>query len=119
VNQPNGAAFTLVDDDVPIILFHLDHQVRKLKMEVINVVTGVTAGFAGIEDFIPRNRNESTSFFGFAWDGSTMTRAGGQLKAAPNGSYRIDLTVLKALGDKTNPAHTEHWLSPTIVISRP
>ena len=27
VNQPGGAAFTLVGDDIPFILFHLDHQV--------------------------------------------------------------------------------------------
>ena len=118
VNQPNGAAFTLVDDDVPFILLHLDHQVRTLKMEVINVVTGVTAGFADIEDFLPRN-SMPTSFFAFAWDGTTVRRAGGQLKAVPNGSYRIDLTGLKALGDPANPAHIEHWLSPTVVISRP
>ena len=44
VNQPDGAAFTLVGDDVPFILFHLDHQVRKLKMEVINLVTGESVG---------------------------------------------------------------------------
>jgi hypothetical protein len=48
-----------------------------------------------------------------------MKRAGGKLKTVPNGSYRLELTVLKALGDPDNPAHTEHWPSPTIVISRP
>jgi minor extracellular serine protease Vpr len=118
VNQPGGAAFTLVGDDVPFILAHLDHQVTNLKMEVINVVTGQPVGFADIEKFLPRN-STPTSFFAFTWDGTTMRRAGGRLRAVPNGSYRIELSVLKALGDPDNPAHTEHWTSPTIVISRP
>ena len=76
-------------------------------MEVINVVTGQPVGFADIEQFLPRN-SAPTSFFGFAWDGTTMKRAGGRLKTVPNGSYRIELTVLKALGDPANPAHIEH-----------
>jgi subtilisin family serine protease len=118
VNQPGGAAFTLVGDDIPFILVHLDHQVTNLKMEVINVVTGQPVGFADIEELLPRN-SSATSFFAFTWDGTTIKRAGGKLKTVPNGSYRIELSVLKALGDPDNPAHTEHWPSPTIVISRP
>jgi minor extracellular serine protease Vpr len=118
VNQPNGAAYTLVGDDVPFIVLHLDHQVANLKMEVFNVVTGQPVGFAVIEELLPRN-SAPTSFFAFTWDGTTMKRAGGRLRTVPNGSYRIHLTVLKALGDPDNPAHTEQWLSPTIVISRP
>jgi len=118
VNQPTGAAYTLVGNDIPFILVHLDHQVTNLKMEVINVVTDQPVGFADIEEFLPRN-STATSFFAFTWDGTTMKRAGGKLKTVPNGSYRLELTVLKALGDPDNPAHTEHWPSPTIVISRP
>ena len=37
----------------------------------------------------------------------------------PNGQYVIKLTVLKALGDDTNPAHVEAWTSPVITIARP
>ena len=118
VNQPMGAAFTLVGNDLPFILLHLDHQVTNLKLEVINVVTEQPVGFADIEEFLPRN-STATSFFGFTWDGTTMKRAGGKLNAVPNGSYRFELTVLKALGDPDDPAHTERWPSPTIVISRP
>ena len=118
VNQPGGAAFTLVGDDIPFILVHLDHQVRDLKMEVINLVTGQPVGFADIEEFLPRN-SVATSFFAFTWDGTTMKRAGGRLRTVPNGSYRLELSVLKALGDPDDSAHTEHWPSPTIVISRP
>jgi subtilisin family serine protease len=118
VNQPGGAAFTMVGADVPFIVLHLDHQVANLKMEVFNVVTGQPVGFADIEEFVPRN-STATSFFAVPWDGTTMKKAGGKLKTLPNGSYRMQLSVLKALGDPNNPAHTEHWPSPTIVISRP
>jgi len=118
VNQPIGGAFTLVGNDVPFIALHLDHPIRKLKLEVTNVETGATTGFADIEDFLPRN-STTTSIFAFAWDGNTMKRAGGKLQAIPNGSYIIHLTVLKALGDPDTPAHTEDWYSPTIAITRP
>jgi hypothetical protein len=87
-------------------------------MEVINVVTEQSVGFADIEQFLSRN-STATTFFGVTWDGTTMKRAGGRLRTVPNGAYRLDLSVLKALGDPNNPLHVEHWQSPTIVISRP
>ena len=118
VNQPGGATFSLVGDDVPFILLHLDHQVRTLKMEVIDLSTGESAGFADIEDFLPRN-SSANSFFAVTWDGTVMRRAGGRLRPVADGAYRIELSVLKALGDPANPAHTERWTSPDIVIDRP
>jgi minor extracellular serine protease Vpr len=48
-----------------------------------------------------------------------MRRPGGRTRAVPNGTYRIDLSVLKALGDPRNPAHVETWSSPNITIARP
>jgi minor extracellular serine protease Vpr len=118
VNEPQGASFTLEGSDVPFILFHLDHQVRALQMEVTDVVTGRSFGLADDEDFVVRNSGPS-SFFGFAWDGTTMKRSGGKARPVPNGTYRIDLSVLKALGDPRNPAHIERWPSPDITIMRP
>ena len=48
-----------------------------------------------------------------------MRRAGGKLRPVPNGTYRIELTVLKALGDPGIAAHIEHWTSPNVTIDRP
>ena len=118
VNQPNGATFTLVGDDVPLILLHLDHQVRTLKMEVFEQSKGRSVGFADIEQFLPRN-STATSFFGLAWDGTVTKKQDGKPRPVPNGVYQIDLSVLKALGDPANPEHTEHWSSPNIQIARP
>ena len=48
-----------------------------------------------------------------------MRRAGGRLRTVPNGTYHIELSILKALGDRRNPAHFERWTSPNITIARP
>jgi hypothetical protein len=117
-NQPAGALFTLQGDKVPFILFHLDHQSRELKLEVLNVATGQSLGFAKIDDFVVRNSG-ATSFFTIPWDWTTMKRAGGETRPVPNGTYRIELSILKALGDRSNPAHFERWSSPNITIARP
>jgi hypothetical protein len=108
----------MAGDDVPQILLHLNHQVANLKMEVFDVATGRSVNFADDEDFIGRNSAANT-FFAFPWDGTTMRRPGGRQRTLPNGTYRIDLSVLKALGDPRNPAHFERWSSPPITIARP
>ncbi len=118
IPQPAGATFTLAGDDLPYVLFHLNHQVQVLKMEVFDVATGESVNFADDEKFVGRN-SAATSFFAFPWDGTTFRRPNGRVKDVPNGTYRIDLTILKALGDPTNPAHLEKWSSPNITIARP
>ena len=118
VNQPNGATFTLVDPDLPFIVFHLDHPVRVLSMEVIEVSTGESFKFADFEEFVGRNA-ASNGVFLFPWDGTTTTRSGRRVFEVPDGTYRIELSVLKALGDRDNPAHVERWSSPEITLARP
>jgi minor extracellular serine protease Vpr len=36
----------------------------------------------------------------------------------PDGQYKLQLRVLKALGDAGNTAHWETWTSPTFRIAR-
>ncbi len=115
---PPGATFTMVGNDVPFVLLHLNHQVANLKMEVFDVATNRSLNFADDEDFIGRNSATNT-FFAFAWDGTTTKRAGGRVRTVPDGTYRIELSILKALGDPRNPAHFERWTSPNITIARP
>jgi hypothetical protein len=117
VNPPMGAIFTMQGDDVPYIVYHLDHQVRELKMEVFDVASGRSLNFADDEDYLGRNSAAGSAFI-FAWDGTTFRRAGGRTQAVPNGTYRIELSILKALGDRRNPAHVERWTSPNITIAR-
>ena len=116
--QPTGATFTMVGDDVPFVLVHLNHQVANFRAEVFDATTGKSLNFAVDEDFVGRNRT-ATGAFVVAWDGTTFKKQGGKTRVVPNGTYRIELAVLKALGDPRNPAHFERSTLPNITIARP
>lgn len=110
-NQANGATFGLKDGfDRPYFLVHLDHQVRSLVLEVADAKTGAAVGTALTVDYLPRN-STSTGFFAFTWDGTLESGA-----RVPDGTYRVTIKVLKALGDAGNPAHWESWSSPDVRI---
>jgi hypothetical protein len=53
------------------------------------------------------------------WDGTATRRANTPPGDVPNGTYRLELSVVKALGNRWNPAHVERWSSPDITITRP
>lgn len=124
-NQPDGATYTLQGDDVPIFLVHFDHHVRRVEFEIVNATTGarVHPVFSNIYDFdhVGRNSHRQT-FFAFDWDGTrrhSNGRGNELTKVVPNGSYRVNIRVLKANGDAANPAHWEVWTSPVITLARP
>ncbi|MGE3704040.1 MAG: S8 family serine peptidase [Vicinamibacterales bacterium] len=118
-NQPVGAIYSMVGDDTPIIVFHLDHQVRTLRANVFRM-KGTEAEWVGVADeqhFVARN-STATSFFVLAWNGVYVDKLTGTSVPAINGTYRIQLHALKAGGNKRNPAHYEEWTSPDIRIAR-
>ena len=135
VKQADGATFTLANGDLPVFILHLDHPSRSLRARVLDAATGTPARPAADafrEEFLPRN-SSATGFFTFAWDGTAQPGnatlpPGNSIAAAPrgpkffpvpNGTYVVEFTVLKALGDPANPAHVETWLSPSFTIARP
>jgi minor extracellular serine protease Vpr len=123
-------------DEVPNVLLHFDHQVRHLELQVVNAATGapvhpVFSNFA-VRDFVARNETrppaggpyaDSENVFAFPWDGTRMHDNGAgtpdHRKVVPDGTYKIVVKALKALGDPGNPAHWETWTSPAITIDRP
>ena len=124
-NQPAGATYTFVGGDVPYFLAHLRHQARKLEFTVVDATTGHELSGKGrnpnaiIENYLARN-STAGGFFAWAWDGK-LTRNTKGVKVREDvldGTYKIVLKALKALGDPANPAHTETWTSPTITIDR-
>jgi minor extracellular serine protease Vpr len=125
-NRPDGGTFTLVGDDIPFFLLHLDHHAQKMEFSVRNAATGrpVHPVFSKTDvlDYVGRNSTPG-GFFAFTWDGTRMHDNGkgtpDHRKVVPNGRYVIDLRVLKPLGDAGNPDHWETWTSPVITIARP
>ncbi len=115
-NQPGGATYTMTSGDIPYILVHLDHQVRRLRMEVFDVNKGKAWHRALDIEYFRRNTTP-TSFWAFTWDG--LTYGGQKIYQVPDGQYVIKLSIQKALGDDGNPAHWETWTSPVITIDRP
>jgi subtilisin family serine protease len=120
-----GGTFTLQGSDIPILLFHLNHQVRKLNVQVykadgspvhpvFNYVTQL--------QYLARN-STNTAFFEVDWNGTRSQDNGGgngdHRKAVPNGTYILKLSVLKALGDEGNALHWETYTSPPITLARP
>jgi minor extracellular serine protease Vpr len=113
--QADGASFNLTNGELPYFVAHFEHQSRRLRFEVIDAKTGQNLGRAVQQDFLPRN-STSTGVFGFAFDGTTIR--GKQTLMVPAGEYRLQVSVLKALGDENNPDHWETWTSPVFTIQR-
>jgi minor extracellular serine protease Vpr len=123
VNQPAGASYTLVGNDIPYLLVHFDHQIQKFNVEIRQASNGQPVHpvfyYAIEEEFLPRN-STATSFFSFAWNGTRNHNNGNDnIKQVPNGQYVLVIKALKALGDESNPAHWETWTSPVITLARP
>jgi subtilisin family serine protease len=123
-NQPGGATYTMAGNDIPFFLVHLDHQSRRYEFAIYNANNGkaVHPVFNRFDEdeFVGRN-STAGGFFAFEWDGTRAHSNGNKdlRKTVPDGSYRIVLRVLKALGDPNNPAHWETWTSPVVTIDRP
>ena len=115
-NNAAGVPYTMVGFDIPFFAVHLDHQSRRMRLEVFDAASGKAWHRVSDDEYLPRN-STATGFFAFAWDGTTF--AGRKGYTVPNGQYVVKLSVLKALGDEANPAHWETWTSPTITIARP
>jgi minor extracellular serine protease Vpr len=120
-NQPGGATYTLANGDIPYFLMHLDHLSREIKLEVFDAVTGQAWNKVSDDEYVTRNSTPG-GFFAFTWDGVTFKGPGDKprkITDVPDGQYVVKVSVLKALGDTSNPAHWETWASPVITIARP
>ncbi len=115
-NQPGGATYSMTGNDIAFFLVHLDHQARRLRLEVFDANTGKAWHRVSTDEYLPRN-STATGFFAFSWDG--ITTNANKTNVVPNGQYVVRMTATKALGDDSNPAHTETWTSPVITIARP
>jgi hypothetical protein len=119
VLDPADWTFTMEGSDVAYFLVHFDHHPQIFNMEVFDAKSGKSKFWAYQDEYLPRNSG-ATSFFAFSWDGTTTPgKEGKRVFEMPDGDYVVKLSVLKALGDKTNPDHWETWTSPVVRIERP
>jgi minor extracellular serine protease Vpr len=119
-NQPTGASYTLVGEDIPYFLLHLDHHSESVLLEALDA-TGAVRGRVSLDEWVTRN-STPTGFFSFTWDGTVFKFDGSkpeQWSTLPNGAYTVRVTVKKALADRRNPAHFETWTSPVVTLARP
>ncbi|MBA3383543.1 MAG: S8 family serine peptidase [Actinobacteria bacterium] len=120
-----GATFTMTAGNVPYVLAHFAHQVRKIRIEIYNAATNARAGEVLRDEYRERNSrrtgttNDTNSdvYMPFAIDGTVKKGKGREL--VPDGSYYAVFSAEKALGDSANPAHTETWTSAAFTIDRP
>jgi minor extracellular serine protease Vpr len=121
-----GAVFTMEDGDVPTMLVHLEHSVRSATFRVYHANADGSKGKAVHpafnvvmqEDYLGRSGGVNV-FTPWAWDGTREHNNGNdKRKVVPDGAYVVELTVVKALGDPSNPAHVETWTSPAFTIDR-
>lgn len=120
---PEGAVFTMVGNDVPSLLFHLDHQSPRVIVEIVNSMTGRRAFpiYSKIWDWDFFGRNStSSSFFAEAWDGTRILW--NHMMDVPDGSYQMRVRVLKAEEQFINFLFFGEWeeaLTQSFVIDRP
>jgi len=116
-NAPDGARYTMKGDDVAYVLAHFEHYSEVTKLEIVPLRQVGRARDLGVIELKYFYRNSTpTGFFAFEWDGSA--KVNGRRTALPMGDYQLKLSALKALGDPSNPAHWETWISPVISIVR-
>jgi hypothetical protein len=123
-------------DEVPNVLIHFDHQVRRLELQVVDAASGkpVHPVFSNYleREWVARNASRppaagpfasDENVFAFSWDGTRMHDNGkgtaDHRKVVPDGQYKIVARALKALGNPANPADWEVKTSSTITIDRP
>jgi len=120
-NRPAGGTFTMVGDDIPFFLIHLDHLSRRVLLEVRDEVTGRIVGKVSDDEYMTRNSTPE-GFFQFTWDGVTFKGDPARprdVREVPNGQYTVTVRVQKALGLAFVPEHWETWTSPVITVARP
>jgi minor extracellular serine protease Vpr len=110
-----GVPYTMTGIDFPYFAMRLQHQARSLFIDVYDLA-GKSWHRAIREEYLVRDTG-TENFSLFFWDGTTT--AGKKTYTVPDGQYIVRLSLLKALGDTTNPAHWETWTSPVITIDRP
>ncbi|MDO5286783.1 MAG: S8 family serine peptidase [Actinomycetia bacterium] len=121
VSKVSGSpSYTMAKGDLPTLLLHLDYPVSDLAVDIYRVdeqgqQSLVRPGYSTWERTGPYGKDPSS--LTLTHDG-TYPLENGTSAPLPDGRYVFVVRVLKALGDPSNPAHTETWTSPAFTVAR-
>lgn len=118
--MPAVPDFTMTPDDQPYVLAQLSHQSRRISLDVLDSAGNLLETVAEY-DYVGRDCTNNLNlvsatcgaYSSFGWDGVFSDG-----RVAPNGLYKLRLRVLKALGDESNPADTEVYVSQSFAVLR-
>ncbi len=115
--------FSMVGQDVPGVFFDLTFPVQQFYMDVYRATPDgekgekVHSNFINYATFIDQGRLKSATML--PWDGTYQGNNGknGKVRRVADGDYVLEIRVLKALGDPSNPEHWEQWVSPAFTVA--
>lgn len=122
-----GTVYSMKNGDVPMILAHLERPAQSLKVDIYTANADGSKGkpvhpkfyTAFSMDELGRSGGPG-QFVPLTWDGTRPHSNGNKdkVKTVPDGDYVFVLTVVKPLGQASNPDHVETWTSPMFTIDR-
>ena len=124
--QPANALFVLEDGDLPTIGWNQAYPMQRLEVDLLdgNTLLPVFRNANNIITFPGVGRNTSATVFNtFTWDGSfknaQLENGLPVTKTVGNGRYAFRIRALKMLGQESNPAHWETFISVPFFILKP
>lgn len=121
LDPEGGHAYTMQGDDVPYLAYHLAYPVERFEVRAYRVTKGgskvmvnPSVGHVTAGDHLGRTEGPEV----WAWDG-TYALKNEKTKTVPNGTYELELRVLKPLGDAGTASDWETWSSPRFTIENP
>ncbi|WP_304502684.1 S8 family serine peptidase [Brachybacterium sp. ACRRE] len=114
------ATYSMSGDDVPYVLFYLDYPVERLDVAVYHAKADGSKGklvnpkVGTVSSESKWGRSSETE--ALPWDGTYQT-AKGKTVSAKDGTYIIEVRVLKALGDPDTASDWESWDSEVLTLS--
>ena len=116
--KATSGTFSMTDAfNVPQLRLHLDHQVRRMKVQVVSA-SGRNFHLAFDMELLARSSG-SASFFAFPFNGETTSGDGKRTFVVPDGTYVFKLSLAKAGGDPRNAADWENLTTNPFTIDRP
>lgn len=118
VGATPGYTFTMAEDDLPYLMFHLEYPVSNLKVDVYTVTEYGTRGKLLGNNFTLGKYGRDPSYLTLPWDGTYSTGRGKKARSieAKPGQYILQLRALKPMAKPNRARNWVTWDSPAFTI---